>query len=125
MFGSVRQGHPSEGEVMSVSVIGVVGAGFMGSGIAESAAAAGLEVVVHEPEQPPLDRSRGAMEKSVRRAVSRGKLEQDDADALLERVVHTTRLDDLAHVDAVIEAISEDPRAKGKLFGELDRLLPD
>ncbi|MEA2302917.1 MAG: 3-hydroxybutyryl-CoA dehydrogenase [Solirubrobacteraceae bacterium] len=110
---------------MSVSVIGVVGAGFMGSGIAESAAAAGLRVVVHEPEQAALDRSREAIETSVTRAVARGKLEEDAADALLDRVVHTTRLEDLGVADAVIEAIIEDPHAKGMLFAELDRLLPE
>jgi 3-hydroxybutyryl-CoA dehydrogenase len=110
---------------MSVSVIGVVGAGFMGSGIAESAAAAGLRVVVHEPEQAALDRSREAIETSVTRAVARGKLEQDAADGLLGRVVHTTRLEDLGVADAVIEAIIEDPHAKGTLFAELDRLLPE
>ena len=56
-----------------ISRIAVVGAGFMGSGIAEAAAAAGVDVTVHEPERAPLERSRAALEASVARAVSRGE----------------------------------------------------
>lgn len=106
-----------------VAVLGVVGAGFMGSGIAESAAVAGKHVIVHEPEQAPLDRSRAKLEASVAKAVARGKL--DDGDAVLARVAYTTQLDGLLAADAVCEAIMEDPRVKGKLFKELDALLPD
>ena len=57
---------------MSVSVVGVVGAGFMGSGIAESAATAGKQVVLYEAEQPPLERSRERLTASVSKAVARG-----------------------------------------------------
>ena len=110
---------------MSTSVIGVVGAGFMGSGIAESAAVAGLHVIVHEPEKAPLERSRERLDASVARAVSRGKLAAEDADAVRGRVVYTTQLEDLRSADAVVEAIVEDPRAKGSLFGRLDAALPD
>jgi 3-hydroxybutyryl-CoA dehydrogenase len=105
--------------------IGIVGAGFMGSGIAESAAAAGLHVTLHEPEQAPLDRSRKALETSVARAVSRGKLATSEGEALIDRVSYTTVIDELGSVEAVIEAVTEDPRVKGKLFGRLDALLPD
>jgi 3-hydroxybutyryl-CoA dehydrogenase len=105
--------------------IGVVGAGFMGSGIAESAAAAGVDVTVHEPERPPLERSRRALETSVARAVSRQKLSPDQAEALIDRVAYTDNFDDLAGVDAVIEAVIEDPRVKGKLFARLDEALPE
>jgi 3-hydroxybutyryl-CoA dehydrogenase len=110
---------------MSVSVIAVVGAGFMGSGIAESAAAAGKHVLVHEPDAAPLERSRRGLEASVGKSVARGRLDQAAGDGLLERIVHTPRIDDLGAADAVIEAIVEDPRAKGRLFAQLDELLPD
>jgi 3-hydroxybutyryl-CoA dehydrogenase len=103
----------------------VVGAGFMGSGIAESAAAAGIDVTVHEPERAPLERSRAQLEKSVARAVSRGKMSEDDAGALIERISYTSEIDDLGGVDAVIEAVVEDPRVKGKLFAALDKQLPE
>ena len=110
---------------MDVARIGVVGAGFMGSGIAESAAAAGISVTVHEPERAPLERSRAQLQTSVARAVSRGKLSEADGQNLIERIVYTSDFDDLGGVDAVIEAVVEDPRVKGKLFARLDERLPE
>jgi 3-hydroxybutyryl-CoA dehydrogenase len=108
-----------------ISRIGVVGAGFMGSGIAESCAVAGIDVTAFEPEQAPLDRSRGRLEHSIGRAVSRGKLTREDADAVIGRIAYTTEIGDLDGVDAVIEAVVEDPRVKGKLFERLDAQLPE
>jgi 3-hydroxybutyryl-CoA dehydrogenase len=108
-----------------VTVIGVVGAGFMGSGIAESAAAAGVQAIVYEPEEAPLKRSRSALDASVARAVSRGKLSAEDGEALIGRIAYTSELDQLIDVDAVIEAVTEDARVKGKLFAELDQRLPE
>lgn len=106
-----------------VSAIGVVGAGFMGSGIAESAAAAGVQAIVYEPDAAPLQRSRAALETSVARAVSRGKRSHEEGEALIERVTYTSELSHLDGVDAVVEAVTEDPRVKGKLFADLDRRL--
>lgn len=108
-----------------ISRIGVVGAGFMGSGIAESCAVAGVDVTAYEPEQAPLDRSRRSLEQSIGRAVTRGKLSSEDADAVVGRIAYTTDLEDLDGVDAVIEAVVEDPRVKGELFQQLDRRLPE
>jgi 3-hydroxybutyryl-CoA dehydrogenase len=109
----------------TVSRIAVVGAGFMGSGIAESAASAGIDVTIYEPETPPLDRSRQRLEQSVDRAVSRGKVSRDNADALIGRIAYTSELDHLDGVDAIVEAVTEDPRVKGRLFQQLDERLPD
>lgn len=105
--------------------IAVVGAGFMGSGIAETAASAGIEVIIYEPDDAPLQRSRQRLQESVERAVSRGKVGSDDAEALIGRIAHTSELDALDGVDAVLEAVVEDPQVKGKLFAELDKRLPD
>jgi 3-hydroxybutyryl-CoA dehydrogenase len=105
--------------------VAVIGAGFMGSGIAESAAAAGIDVTVFEPEQAPLQRSRALLESSVGRAVSKRRLSEEDGQALLRRVAYTTEITDLDGVDAVLEAVTEDPRVKGKLFAQLDQRLPD
>ena len=110
---------------MSVSVVGVVGAGFMGSGIAESAARAGKQVIVYESQQAPLERSRERIAASVSKAVARGKFSQEDAAALTDRVIHTTRLEDLCGADAVIEAVFEDRRVKGDLFALMDETFPD
>src|ERR1700730_10974465 len=109
---------------MSVSTVGVVGAGFMGSGIAQSAAAAGKHVVLYEPEQGPLDRSRENLDAALTKAHARDTLSREDAADLADRVSYTTRLEDLGAVDAVIEAIVEDPAIKGELFARLDAALP-
>jgi 3-hydroxybutyryl-CoA dehydrogenase len=108
----------------SIARIAVVGAGFMGSGIAESSAAAGVDVTLYEPESAPLERSRRRLDESLQRAVARGRRSDADAAALTERITYTTDLADLAGVDAVIEAVVEDPRVKGRLFQQLDRDLP-
>jgi 3-hydroxybutyryl-CoA dehydrogenase len=108
-----------------ITAVGVVGAGFMGSGIAESAAAAGVTTTVFEPEEAPLKRSRSALEASVAKAVSRGKLSEQDREELIGRVNYTTDIDDLGSAEAVIEAVTEDPRVKGQLFAQLDKLLPE
>jgi 3-hydroxybutyryl-CoA dehydrogenase len=105
--------------------VGVVGAGFMGSGIAEAAARAGVDVTLFEPDQDPLDRSKGRIEQSVARAVKGGKLTDADAAQLVDRVAWTTSFDDLAGCDLVVEAVVEDPRVKGEVFQRLDALAPD
>jgi 3-hydroxybutyryl-CoA dehydrogenase len=97
----------------------------MGSGIAESAALADVDVTIYEPQEEPLARSRERVSESLARAVSRGKLTADAADALSGRITYTTALDNLAGVDAVVEAVFEDPRVKGELFQALDELLPE
>ena len=106
-----------------LEAVGVVGAGFMGSGIAESAARAGLRVTLHEPDAAPLERSRGRIEGSVERAVEGGKLSTDEAGALVERIEWTTDPDALGDAGLVVEAVIEDAALKGGVFQTLDRLL--
>ena len=108
-----------------VDVVGVVGAGFMGSGIAESVARAGLQVVLQEPEGEALARSRDRIEQSLDRAVCAGKLGEDDAEDLEARIAWTTDLDALSGADLVVEAVVEDAQVKGELFRRLDALLPE
>ena len=97
----------------------------MGTGIAESAAAAGKQTIVFEPEEGPLARSRAQLERSTATAVSRGKLDDEEAARLLARVQYTTKLGDLARAEAVVEAIVEDAAIKGELFERIDAQLPD
>jgi 3-hydroxybutyryl-CoA dehydrogenase len=106
-----------------LEAVGVVGAGFMGSGIAESAARAGLKVTLHEPDAAPLERSRGRIESSVERAVEGGKLSTDEAGALVERIQWTTDPDALGDAGVVVEAVIEDAALKGGVFQTLDRRL--
>lgn len=100
---------------MTLSRVAVVGAGFMGSGIAESAASAGIDVTVFEPEEPPLERSRSRLHESVDRALPRGKMTGEEAEGLIGRIAYSTEIAYLDGVDAVMEAVTEAPRVEGKL----------
>jgi 3-hydroxybutyryl-CoA dehydrogenase len=106
-----------------IASLGVVGAGFMGSGIAESAARAGVEVTLYEPEPAPLEQSRRRIDASVARVVERGRLSEEDASALTSRLQWTTDLDALGNSDLVVEAIVEDEQAKAQAFKRLDAVV--
>jgi 3-hydroxybutyryl-CoA dehydrogenase len=106
-----------------VQRVGVVGAGLMGSGIAEVHARAGLDVAVTEVDQSALDAGRARIEKSLQRAVRSGKLSAEDADAALSRLTFTTDLTAFADRDLVIEAILEQEQAKVEVFRSLDRTV--
>jgi 3-hydroxybutyryl-CoA dehydrogenase len=106
-----------------IAELGVVGAGFMGSGIAESAARAGVKVKLYEPEQAPLEQSRSRIEASVARVVERGRLSEDDAAALMQRIEWSTDLEALASAQLVVEAIVEDEQIKAQTFTALDEVL--
>ena len=110
---------------MNISVVAVAGAGFMGSGIAESMITAGREVVLYEPQPEPLDRARRHISASLAKAAARGKLGDRVPDELLEHVTFTSRLEDLQGADAVIEAVVEDVEVKRALFARLDEVLPN
>jgi 3-hydroxybutyryl-CoA dehydrogenase len=97
----------------------------MGSGIAEAAARAGVDVTLHEPELAPLDRSKSRIDQSVARGLKGGKLTDGDAAQLMDRVAWTQSFDDLGGCDLVIEAVVEDIQVKGPVFQRLDALLPD
>jgi 3-hydroxybutyryl-CoA dehydrogenase len=104
-----------------VSRVGVVGFGLMGSGIAEVCARAQLEVVVVEANAAAAAKGSARLERSVRRAEERGKV--DSADDVLARVRVETDLGALADRDLVVEAIVEDEAAKTELFRRLDDIV--
>ncbi|MEJ4098078.1 3-hydroxybutyryl-CoA dehydrogenase [Corynebacterium bovis] len=108
-----------------VQRVGVVGAGQMGSGIAEVAAKAGSDVLVWEGKQEALDAGRARIEKSLAKAVDRGKLSAEDRDAALGRLTFTTELADFADREIVMEAIIENKEVKESVFRQLDEIVTD
>jgi 3-hydroxybutyryl-CoA dehydrogenase len=112
--------------VEGVRRIGVVGAGTMGAGIAQTFAAAGYPVSLTDIAQAPLDRGIGVIRKSLDRLAARGKLTAADKDATLGRIKATTTIEDLADCDVVVEAVLEQYDLKKAVIGELDRVCrPD
>ena len=104
--------------------VGVVGLGTMGAGIAQVCLQAGFEVVGREVEPELGERAQERIDHYLGRGVEKGRLTQDEKDAAIGRLTLTTRLDDLAGCQLVIEAAFEDLEVKRELFGELDRLVP-
>ena len=109
-------------EPQDVRHVGVVGCGLMGSGIVEVCARAGLDVVAVEGSEELAAAGRSRVERSVHRAVERGKLDASEADVALGRIATTTDLATLGDVDLVIEAATEDPGAKANIFRRLGEL---
>jgi 3-hydroxybutyryl-CoA dehydrogenase len=109
---------------MSVKVVGVVGSGIMGSGVAEVAAVAGFEVVLRSRSQAGADSMLAGLEKSLNRQVEKGRMEATVAADVQGRVRAVTALDELSACDLVLESIVEDLAAKKHLFSELDRVCP-
>ena len=107
---------------MVVKKIGVLGAGTMGTGISQVAAASGFEVILNDVEEDCLQRSMKIMEKSLTRLSEKGKIEEDK-ETILSRIRTTTSLSDIKEADFVVEAVFEDFEAKKKVLLELDRLL--
>jgi 3-hydroxybutyryl-CoA dehydrogenase len=112
---------PTGGAAM-IRTVGVIGAGTMGSGIAQVFAQAGFSVIVQDVAQPALDRGRGVIDKSLAKFVEKAKLSAADRDAALGRLVFTTDLGILADVDYVVEAAAEQVDLKRALFAQLDKL---
>jgi len=107
---------------MEIKIVGVVGAGTMGNGIAQVFAQSGFTVRLVDVAQPMLDRARGTIEKSFAKFVEKGKLAAADRDAALGRLSTTTMLDLLHDADYVVEAILENVEAKRELFASLDSI---
>ena len=109
---------------MAIEKLGVVGCGLMGSGIAQTAAQAGLRVTVRDVSTELLDKGFANIDKSLARLVQKGSLTAADRDAARARLQKTTKLEDLAGCDFIIEAITEQLAAKKELFGALDKVCP-
>ncbi len=108
---------------MTISKIGVVGAGQMGAGIAQVAAQAGYSVVLVDLRDDFIERGMAGIGKSLDKFVEKGKLSKEDAEAALGRITTSTSNQALAECQLVIEAIVEDLDVKRKLWTELDGIV--
>ncbi|TYO93895.1 3-hydroxybutyryl-CoA dehydrogenase [Desulfallas thermosapovorans DSM 6562] len=96
----------------------------MGSGIAQVAAVAGLEVLLNDIKDEFVQRGLGIIEKNLSKNVSKGKMDAAEKEAILNRISPSTSLQDAAGIDIVIEAAVENMEIKGKIFKELDEITP-
>jgi 3-hydroxybutyryl-CoA dehydrogenase len=111
-----------EGGLRDVRTVGVVGSGTMATGIVEVFAKAGYAVTYVARSEAKVEAVKAAIAKSLEKAVQRGKLMADDRDAAAGRLTGSTRLEDLAQVDLVVEAVVEDLQVKQALFENLDEI---
>jgi len=107
---------------MAIKQVGVIGCGLMGAGIAQVAAQAGFPTVVIEANDALLERGLGGLRSTLDGLVGRGKLDGRAKDETLGRLTGSTRLEDLAGVDLVVEAITENQPLKNETFAKLDRI---
>lgn len=107
---------------MAVQTLGVIGAGTMGSGIAQVMAASGFDVVLNDISEPAVQKGVASIAENLQRLVAKDKLTQSARAAALERIRAVTRLEGLASCDVVVEAATENLQLKLKIFADLDRV---
>ncbi|RLB72136.1 MAG: 3-hydroxybutyryl-CoA dehydrogenase [Deltaproteobacteria bacterium] len=107
---------------MAINTFGVVGAGQMGNGIAQVAAAAGIQVVMHDIADEFVERGLKTITKNLARSVEKGRLSQDEMDAILGRITTTTDLAAMKDADIVVEAATENEKIKLDIFAKLDEI---
>ena len=107
---------------MEMKTLGVIGAGQMGSGIAQVAAASGLEVIMNDISNEFVDKGFGAIEKNLARMVKKEKISSEDKTAISSRIKGSTAISDMKEADFVVEAATEKEELKLQLFNELDEI---
>lgn len=109
-----------------MSTVAVIGAGLMGSGIAQVSAVAGHDVVIRDVDDAAIARGMDGIQKSLARFVSKGSLSQEEADAALARITTTTSLEEaVSSADIVVEAVFENLDVKTELFAAIDKAAPE
>lgn len=106
---------------MEIKTLGIVGAGQMGSGIAQVAAACGLSVVMNDIRDEFVERGFSTIEKSLGRMVKKEKITEEDLKGILGKIEGSTSLEDMIRADFVVEAATENQALKLKIFEELDK----
>jgi 3-hydroxybutyryl-CoA dehydrogenase len=111
--------------MMVIEKIGVLGAGIMGSGIAQIASQGGYQVIINDTDTRYVERGLNVISESLRRKKDRGKINAEDMDKVLARITGTVSLEEVAgDAQLMIEAVPENLELKRHLFAELDRLCP-
>ena len=108
---------------MSIDTVGVIGAGVMGSGIAQVAAANGISVLLLDVNERAVKKGIEAVESRLNRVVTKGKMTAAEKDAAVRRITGTTAYDALKLADVIIEAATEDYDLKTKIFKQVDALV--
>jgi 3-hydroxybutyryl-CoA dehydrogenase len=108
---------------MSIQTVGIIGAGTMGSGIAQACAVAGVRVVMVDIAEAAVAKGLASVDSSLERLLKKDKISQADKDAALARIRTSTQYEDLKSADLVIEAATENHALKIKIIQQLDALL--
>ena len=109
---------------IGIEVIGVIGSGTMGNGIAQVAARAGFRVILCDVKDEFLQRGMAAVEKSLQRDIDKERLTPEEKQRIVGRIKSTTNLEALDQTTFAIEAVTEDLAIKSQVFRELDRITP-
>ncbi len=112
-------------KVEDIKIVGVVGSGTMGSGIAQVVASSDRDVLLVDISDAALDRGIKGIEKSLGRLVKKEAITEEDSSSILSRIVKTTDLEGLGDVDLVIEAVFEDMDVKKEIYSKLDNITGD
>jgi 3-hydroxybutyryl-CoA dehydrogenase len=110
---------------MSITTVGVVGAGAMGSGIANLASSSGFQVILRDIDERYVQAGLARIEKFMEQSVAKNKITEGHKAEVLERIKVTTNLEDLKAADIVIEAVIENIDVKRSVFSQLDEILPE
>lgn len=110
---------------MKISTVMVIGAGQMGSGIAQVCAQSGYKVYLNDLNEEFVQKGMGVISKNLSRQVEKGRLSEEDKRNILSNFIPSTNLKDAEKVDIVIEAAIENMEVKSKVFNELDQYAPD
>jgi len=106
-------------------LISVIGAGTMGSGIAQVAASNGCQVTIVDSSQPALENSKSKLKSILNRLVEKGKINEEQSKSILARIHWTTKMDEISNSNMIIEAIVENLEIKQNLFSEMESLVSD
>ena len=106
-------------------LISVIGAGTMGSGIAQVAASNGCQVTIVDSSQPALEKSRSKLKSILNRIVEKGKINEEQSKSILACIHWTANMDEISNSNMIIEAIVENIEIKQKLFSEMESLVSD